>query len=278
MREGERGVTLIELLVALVISSFFLVATYQTFFRQQKVYTVQEQVADMQQNVRTSISRMMDELRMTGFGNVSMVLPATMGGRTFANVVNADSPVTGAVTVVGALGGRATITGYPAKNQVVVDRLSDDQGNALFDTGNRKYISVGGLESHTIFSIDTGTKTLTVSPNLRYTPVLNQTQVFGIRAVTYQVVSVSGVSTLERDENLGDGPQALADNIESVQFVYQDANGAVTATPANVRIIRASATARTKDYDPELKKGGGDGYRRRQVVSNINLRNMGINP
>ena len=53
--------------------------------------SVQEQVVDMQQNARVAISRMMREIRMAGFGNVSMVLPnfAAKDG-PFNNIINPD--------------------------------------------------------------------------------------------------------------------------------------------------------------------------------------------
>jgi prepilin-type N-terminal cleavage/methylation domain-containing protein len=41
---GERGLTIIELLVALVLSSILIFVLYKTFIRQHKTYTVQEQV------------------------------------------------------------------------------------------------------------------------------------------------------------------------------------------------------------------------------------------
>ena len=79
--ETNKGVTLIELLIALVISSIVIAALYRVFISQQKTYTVQEQVKDMQQNARQSINRMMSEIRMAGFGNVEMVLPVTFGAK-----------------------------------------------------------------------------------------------------------------------------------------------------------------------------------------------------
>ena len=75
-----KGITLIELLIALVISSILIAGIYRTFIQQQKSYATQEQVADMQQNVRVAINRMMREIRMAGFGNVQGVLPVTFPG------------------------------------------------------------------------------------------------------------------------------------------------------------------------------------------------------
>ena len=273
----DKGITLIELMVALVIGGFLLAATYRTFISQQKTFVIQEQVVDMQQNVRAAINRMMTELRMSGFGNVSMVLPVTFTTGTFNNVLNLNTPAAGALTIVSAVGGTSTLTveGGVGQTQVVVTTLTDGQGNALFDTGNRKYISIGGLESHVITSIDNGTKTITLNgPLTFYHPV--GTPVYTVRALSYQVALVNGIPTLLRDENMGGGAQPQADNIENLQFTYLDADGNPTANPADIRIVRVSLTARAERQDPDLNNG--DGYRRRQIASNIHLKNMGITP
>ncbi len=272
----KKGVTLVELLIALVISGVLVTGIYQTLLSQQKTFTVQEQVVDMQQNVRATISRMMEEIRMAGFGNVSMILPVSVGNRTFANVLNPNSPSAGTLTMISAIGGPVTVTAIPASNQIIVSTLTDVQGISLFDTGDRRYISIGGLESYAISAIDTDTKTLTFNGTLKYNHVVNSTLVFGIRAITYEVVNGSGATLLRRDENLGEGPQPLADNVEAIQFEYLDVNGNPTATPSDIHIVRVRVTARTNTQDPSLKNG--DGYRRRQIASNISVRNMGLTP
>ncbi len=64
--KNSKGVTLIELLIALVLSAILTGGIYRTFIHQQKSYATREQVADMQQNVRVAINRMMREIRMAG--------------------------------------------------------------------------------------------------------------------------------------------------------------------------------------------------------------------
>ncbi len=274
----NKGVTFIEILISLVISSILVAALYRLFIGQQKSYTVQEQVVDTQQMARIGINRMMTEIRMAGFGNVSMVLPVTFGTKTFNNVVNPDAPIAGSLTIVYAIREGATITEIPvpadpSRSEIKVSSLED------FDiTGNdkKKYISIGGIESHIIFAVDTNQKKITLTDKILYNHSIG-TPVFGIRAISYQVVNEDGKVTLKRDENIGGGRQPLADNIENIQFDYLDATANTTAIPANIRMVRATVTARTETADPEFKGGeGGDGYRRRQIASNIYLRNMGI--
>jgi len=274
----NKGVTLIELLVALVISSILVGAIYRTFIGQQKTYTVQEQVVDMQQNVRATINRMMVEIRMAGFGNVSMVLPVTIGGKSYTDVVTPDYPVAGSVTILSAMGS-TTLTAVPASNQITVNSLTDSQGNLLFDLGDRKYISIGGVESHEITAINGTTLTLKAA-NLVYNHVGHLDEngnpvivhVYAVRAISYQV---DGTLTLLRNENMGAGGQAVADNIENLQFVYLDANGVDTkANPPNIRVVQVTLRARTNASDPEYKTDGG--YRKRQIASSIHLKNMGL--
>lgn len=270
----NKGLTLIELLVALVISAILVAGMYRTFINQQKTYTVQEQVVDMQQNMRGGINRMMREIRMAGFGNVSMVLPVTVGGNTFNNIVSPNNPAAGSLTIVSACetGGTLVAPGALAGSaQITVTSLTDSQGNTVFDAGNMKYVSIGGVESHTITNI-AGT-TLTLNEGLTYNHPVGTT-VFGIRAISYQVGPVNGIPTLLRDENVGAGAQPQADSIEQLQYGYFDVNGNPTANPPDIRIVQVALSARTNTADPDLKNG--DGYRRRQISSNIHLENMGL--
>lgn len=269
--KGNKGLTLLELIVALAISALLVAAVYRTFVSQQKTFTVQEQVVEMQQSARGSISRMMDDLRMAGFGNVAMVLPISIGGRNFPHVINPDTPAVGALTIISAMGEGVMITGIPSLNQITLSKLEDDQGQPLFDMGDRRYLSVGGLESYTISAIDTDTKTITLNGPLKYNHIANRTLAFGIRALTYQVVNEGGVMTLAREDNTGGGLQSVADNIENLQFEYLDEAGSPVSDPIDICRIKVAVTARTDRTDPDLKEG--DGHRRRQIASNIYLRN-----
>jgi prepilin-type N-terminal cleavage/methylation domain-containing protein len=274
LKKKNRGITLIELLVALTIFSLVIGGLYRTFVSQQKVYVVQDQVVDMQQNLRGAVNQMVKEIRMVGLGNLSMVLPVTFGGKSFNNVINPDSPVNGSVTFLSGsegLSAIAVVTQF-GQNQIQVSTLTDGLGNPLFDTNIRKYISVGGIESHVITSIDNASKTITLNDTLLYNHPVG-TPVFCIRAITYQIEVKNGTPTLMRDDNTGTGAQPLGD-IESLQFTYFDGNGNPTAVPANIRMVRIMLTARADRPDPDFKEG--DHYRRRQVSSNIKLMNMDL--
>jgi len=274
---GENGLTLLELLVALVISVLVIAAVYRTFVRQQKSYSIQEDVVDIQQNARVALNRMVSEVRMAGFGNVSMVLPVTFrrteGGNVveskYDHVVNPD-PSGGAVTIVTAINSAAngtTLSTPSARSRIQVSRLKDDQNDPLFDLDNRKYISIDGVESNEIKSITPENKEIEFVRPLIYKHPAG-TRVYPIRAISYQL--------LGRADSVGGGAQPLAENIERVQYQYLDGEGKEIADPlvsvATIRMIKVTVTAKTEKKDPDIP--GSDGYRRRELSSNIHIRNI----
>ena len=72
---------------------------------------------------------------------------------------------------------------------------------------------------------------------------------------------------------MGGGAQPVADNIESLQFTYFDANGNPTANPPDIRMIQVTVVAMSDQADKDLAKTG-DGLRRRTVRTNLQLRNL----
>jgi len=293
----NRGLTLIELMVALAISAVVIAMLYRTFVGQQKTYTVQEQVVEMRQNQRAAISNMMRELRMTGFGSVSGRLPITLGNQTYQNVVNRDRPSPGWITVVGAViadSGIIYLKSTPLQQgsspQIEVTNAADFDANT---TSGKNYISIGGVETHRITHISGNVLTLEgrlfyknkdydhTDPAYRdpddpkYNP--NPTRIYPIRAISYYAGT--------RNENTGGGAQPTAENIESIQFEYLDAQGNQAASDAAVQMIRVTVTAMTDEdiraadllKDPNSPKTG-DGRLRRQISSNIQLRNVIISP
>jgi len=246
---------------------------YRTFIGQQRTYTVQEQVVDMQQNVRVSIHRMMSEIRMAGFGNVNNALNLVGGVNGFTQVI---TPNNNTLTIVGGFkqvkrdNGDPILINSVGKDPTGKNTLTLNYATDNFDGAKHHFISIGGLESNTVASRSGSVLTL----NLPLTLIPRAgTPIFKIQAITYDLGLSDGKNVLRRNENTGGGAFAVAENIENVQFEYFDANGNPTGIPSNIRMVRVTVTARTDMSDPEF--AGGDGYRRRQIASNIYIRNMG---
>jgi len=289
----ETGLTLIELLIAMVISAILIAAIYRTFIGQQKIYTVQDQVVDMQQNVRAAINRMMREIRMAGFGNVSNRLPpqgqsfeAFEGSKPikFDHVINPSDNKNNIkqnddqITIIGAFEqvSALAIDHNPGRDTIQLAGKASE-----FDTKYRKYVCIGGLETHTVTNISGNT--ITLSDNLVNKFAMG-TPVFKVKAITYQLrwdKNTPNMAVLTREDNTdGGGSQVVAENIENLQFRYILNDGSESDSPidpSRIRMVRVTVNARTSISDPEFK-GGTGGFRRRTIASNIHIRNMGSNP
>ncbi len=66
-RLNNGGLTLIELLVGLVICAVLVGGIYRLFVAQGKAYTVQDQIVEVQQNIRGAMEILLRDLRMTGY-------------------------------------------------------------------------------------------------------------------------------------------------------------------------------------------------------------------
>ncbi len=66
-RLNVKGITLIELLVAFVIGGIVVAGIYRVFIAQSRAYVVQDQVVEVQQNIRGAMEILLKDLRMAGF-------------------------------------------------------------------------------------------------------------------------------------------------------------------------------------------------------------------
>jgi len=87
---NRKGVTLIELLVGLVISGIVVAGIYRVFVSQTRAYTVQDQVVEVQQNVRSAMEILLRDLRMGGYDNDSLNSKITIANP----IIGADQSVT----------------------------------------------------------------------------------------------------------------------------------------------------------------------------------------
>jgi len=288
----SKGVTLIELLIALVISAILIAGIYRTFIHQQRTYATQEQVADMQQNVRVAINRMIREIRMSGFGgknentngnNDIINIFGNVNG--FTNVINpVDNSPRGdnvgnsdEITVVAAYTQIGTIAAdvNAGSNTLTVKY---PPGGTQFDDITRKYMCINGRYNYEIAPAAGNTITLAGVATLNENHSAGE-PVFLIRAIRYGLrVDSKGVPVLFRDlypNTVDTYRDSVAEYIEDLQFRYVLADTTevdVPGNPTDVRGVRITIQARTRMSDPQLKEGGG--FRRRTLNTYVDLRNQ----
>lgn len=97
---GNKGFTLVEIMVAMAISGIVMASVYIAFLSQQNSYLAQEQVAEMQQNIRAGVNIMVREIRMAGFDPSGTknynVLAASNNSFSFTADINMDGGAPGA--------------------------------------------------------------------------------------------------------------------------------------------------------------------------------------
>jgi type IV pilus assembly protein PilW len=67
---NQKGLTLTELLVVLAITGLITGGVYRIFLTQNRAYTVQDQVVEVQQGIRGAMETLLRDLRMTGFDDI----------------------------------------------------------------------------------------------------------------------------------------------------------------------------------------------------------------
>jgi prepilin-type N-terminal cleavage/methylation domain-containing protein len=110
---NKKGVTLIELLVVLVICGVVIGGIYKVFIAQTRTYAVQDQMAEIQQDVRGAMEIIVRDLRMAGFQDRSF------GSATISNTPiipdNSNSKITVNYEYI------SSSTGATSTNTVIYD-------------------------------------------------------------------------------------------------------------------------------------------------------------
>lgn len=269
---AQRGFTLLELMISLVMVGVITTAAYSFYLNQHKQWQIQEQISDMQQNARVSIDELVQHIRMAGGGPVPDFLPAIWGTDS-----NPDT------TVI-----RYNRMDCSALLQKRIDSYSEpislDTTSCISDTG-RIFIAVplGDLsypygEWINIYQINQngGWKNLLHTEDLSYNYPLGS-EVFQMEEYKYFIDQTTDPAhpVLMRARD-GENPEVFAENIEDLNFSYILTTGDTLSVPGNfskLRSVTISLVARTERSDPDFS---GDGYRRRSLNTTVKMRNFGL--
>jgi prepilin-type N-terminal cleavage/methylation domain-containing protein len=295
---SRQGFTLMELLVGMVISLVLMGAILSTFKSQQDSYVVQEQVAEIQQNLRAAMYLMSSDIQMGGYytsfdsKSYSLAWDPTFGTQTLRPMVfgrNNDTTSanvldgTDVIVIVKASSEKRLLLsgeGNSGSSRVVTMtnlNLDGVSGDDLDSSSHRYGVLVkSDLTKAEFFYIDSSTAT---QLTLDSAYALNETysgvsDVMARADIIVYKVNPGTAPTLQR-ENLGTGGgfQDVAENITDMQISYVLANGTTTASPtttdqANIRevVLTLSSGVTRPPY----------GYINRSLTSTIKVRNLGL--
>jgi len=257
MTRGRKGFTLVELLVVTVLGSLVMLAALQVLVMNQRTFTAQNAVISGQQTTRMSIEVLFAELRevsapggdILAMGSDSLRVRLM---RKFSVVCETNWTGQPEISVLDSLGS-----------------LSINAAANAFDTGDSVFVFADNNENDDdddvwIPARVTLVDTTVVCPQggegammLRFNgqAALFSADSVGIGApvrsyleYTFGTTNMLGDPYLSRRLGNGDmipiaGPLRVGTGLE---FVYRDADGVVTATPADVRQIQISVRTGSK--------------------------------
>ena len=266
----EKGITIPELLVVLLIMGIMTTAMAKFFVAHNRLSHIEEQVGFMQKNVRSAMEVIIRDVMNCGSG-----VPLNMG---------VDPLIPGN----GSMGSPDSLVIMANFDYQYTELFEDEGPDQTFHVLSAAGFYVGGLlyiedfnggEFHTVTGITLGTPKgdqITISNPLGRTYYQIDTIVSPIARVSYSLTwSDPDHPKLTRAVK-GTGAKTLADNIEDLQFTYILKDGTETSQPADitqVRMVKIEMTARTNKQDCEF---GNDGYRRRTLESLVKPRNLDL--
>lgn len=177
---GNRGFTLVELMITIAMAGIIVAAVYSMHIIQQKTYASQDQVTAMQQNIRAAVYSMVSELRMAGydptFSSSASITAASVATFRFTADLDEDGVNTGTnETITYALSGDADNNGVADSGSSQLTR----------DTGSGAQPLAENIEAiEFLYTMEDGTRTTT--------PTTQQITQKQIRAVTISILARTG--------------------------------------------------------------------------------------
>ena len=263
---NSRGLSLFEILVALIITGVVTLAIMKTYITQHRHYIAQEDVTNIQQNARAAIDELGKCIRMAGHG-----LPLGLDPIAASNT-NPDT-----ITITFQIGDCDTYLAAPMGSPSAQLECASDV--SCFYNGQWAYIfepDSGGGEWFEISEVQP------TSLNIQHT-TMALSRSYGADAIVMAMNEIKFfVDTTDVNhpymmlKTPAHPPQLYAENIEDLQFRYRMKNGMIVDQPSladDVREVLISVTGRSNVPDPEEHYNP---YRRRTFATSVFLRNVGI--
>jgi type IV pilus assembly protein PilW len=287
----ETGFTIIELLIAMAITGVVTAGIYTAYLSQQKSYITQDNVVEMQQNLRAAMDIMVREIRMAGCD------PQSIGGlgiteiepRNKNHVVKTDITGNGALKLTADFNDSGTLENSETISYSVYDSpVNSPDGNPDLarDNGAGRQVVAENIEALGFaFAFDSDGD-----------GNLDTYDVAGYERVVWAVDS-DGDNNLDTnldtdgdgDIDADDGPGAGGNGLIGGQAL------AANVAPANIRAVRIWILARSRIGDRSFLNtrtyvignkvitpntdadSNNDNCRMRLLTTTVKCRNMGLN-
>ncbi|HLP40281.1 MAG TPA: hypothetical protein VK465_02130 [Fibrobacteria bacterium] len=259
-RSNSRGLTLLEIAVALTASGV-LVGTLGIFFRGfSHTFNMQEQVSERDLNAHYAVKRLSEAIMSAGANLPSkdwkmIEIPKSKGAVWMRISVNPR----GGLQYVSTAGFVTELFVDDAKSfahasKILIDPI-EENANTILESIATDYNDNGYVQ---------GVKAQGDGAWLKLAAGVNVKPGDAVYAYAEDVYSLSGT-------NLMLGDMVLAENIDSLSLSFFTAGKAHTSQWYAMRSARVEVVARTRLKDPDLAKDGG--YRKLTLSTDVLLRN-----
>ncbi len=263
--QGAKGLSLIEVLIAMLMTGIITAAIFKVYINQHKNWTVQDEITDMQQNARAAIDEITRNVRMAGYA-LPLGLPCIKAFNTDPDTILINYSNNGDYVTLE----------QPMANTTDVLHC-DGQDISCFQIGQIAYIyhpDSGGGEYFTISDLQTATATIQHDGNPLSIAYAKDAIIMSLNRVKYFIDTTDPEHPNLMMQLPNQAAQIYAANVEDLQFRYRMKNGLIVDVPPmadDIKAVLFSLIARTSHADPDLPN---DPYRRRAFASRVNLRNM----
>ncbi len=264
---GERGISLVEMLIAFALTGVVTAAVLKAYVTQHKNYMIQDDITHSQQNVRASIDELARQCRMAGYA-IPLGLPSIEAANT-----NPDT-----ITIVYHDDGCNTYLDAAMPQPSAELKCATDI--ACFYAGQWVFIfepDSGGGEFFEITHVQNSSRHLqhnTMSLSKKYS---KDAIILSLMKIKFYVDQTDPDHPNLMISLPGKNPQVYAENISDVQFSYRLEDGNVVDEPIaveDVREILISVTGRSATPDPD--RPDDEQYRTRTSTTSVALRNLGV--
>jgi len=288
--KNPTGFTLIELMIALLISSILVIQIYNFFDYQQRSYALQDQLQEMQQNLRVAMDALTRDLRIIGYG-----VPYAASQSTLPRITNATE---NSITFLANYSDVHTelASDYTSGTRLCVNSKSG------FNSSDTIYITDGNnWNQATITGTGTNSSPCTSKDYLDISSALSNTYPVGstvhvVNTIRYTIDTSK--NELERSID-GASAQPVCNNLDYLEFKYYDGSNNIITNPfpytgvnltssqrSSVRKISLLLIGKTSRQEKGHTESGtynngtsySDGYHRTKLQSDVMLRNLAYSP
>lgn len=273
-QKHQSGFTVVEMLVAIFLGSIISVAAFQFYVAQHNNMITQQNVSDMQQNIRSSMDDITHQIRNAGAN-----LPPGM-----KPLVSYDVDPDSICIYYADMGSSLSVGDHTQKAKANPIHITAGTDVSQFQAGDQVYLWHQATKSGEWFQVtkvaaNSGKGWIEIhhqDGDLSTDPLPGDLLI-KIKEFSYFVdASDSTHPNLMRRQN-AEAPQVFASNIERLDFNYVLSSGDTVSTlSANdtVYVVRIELAAKTEQADYEAERLGSDGRRRRTLRSDVLVRNQ----